>query len=165
MTNDDNTSKQRNTLQRNYRAPLETVWELWTTKGGIESWWGPEGFEVEVRLLDLRPGGELRYIMTAKDPAQIEFMRNEGMPLATEVTISFTEVTPQRRLEFTFWVDFVSGVDPYLVSTTVELGATADGVQMTVTFDAMHDNSWTERAKAGHESELTKLDKILGSSL
>ena len=32
---------------------------------------------------------------------------------------------------------------------------------MVLTFDAMHDEQWTARAVAGHESELGKLDKIL----
>jgi uncharacterized protein YndB with AHSA1/START domain len=64
------------------------VWALWTTKDGIESWWGPEGFSVTVQHLDLRPGGELRYTMTATAPDQVAFMRQAGMPLATEV--SFT---------------------------------------------------------------------------
>jgi hypothetical protein len=31
-------------LERTYRVPIEDLWELWTTKAGFESWWGPEGF-------------------------------------------------------------------------------------------------------------------------
>ena len=46
MSTNDKT--RRLTLERTYRAPLEKVWELWTTKAGIESWWGPDGFTVEV---------------------------------------------------------------------------------------------------------------------
>ena len=38
---------------------------LRTTKDGIESWWGPGGFTVKVRKLDLRSGGELHYAMIA----------------------------------------------------------------------------------------------------
>ena len=34
----------RITMERTFAAPMEDVWELWTTKEGIESWWGPEGF-------------------------------------------------------------------------------------------------------------------------
>ena len=46
-------------LERFYDAPVETVWELWTTKAGIESWWGPAGFSTEVTAIDVRPGGHL----------------------------------------------------------------------------------------------------------
>ncbi len=61
-------AKRRITIERTYKAPIEDVWELWTTKDGIESWWGPEGFTVKVHKLDLRPGGELRYAMIATAP-------------------------------------------------------------------------------------------------
>ena len=37
-------------IERSLSAPIEEVWELWTTAEGIESWWGPEGFSVAVKL-------------------------------------------------------------------------------------------------------------------
>jgi hypothetical protein len=36
-------------------------------------------------------------------------------------------------------------------------------VQVTITFDAMHDDVWTERARAGHESQLRKLDALFAA--
>ena len=30
-------------IERTYSDSVEDVWDLWTTKPGIESWWGPEG--------------------------------------------------------------------------------------------------------------------------
>lgn len=53
------------------------------------------------------------------------------------------------------------GVTPYEVATVVELQATANGVKLALTFDAMHDDLWTERARAGHESQMRKLDGLL----
>lgn len=44
--------KQRITLERFYRADVQDIWDLWTTKEGIESWWGPGGFAVKVRKPD-----------------------------------------------------------------------------------------------------------------
>jgi uncharacterized protein YndB with AHSA1/START domain len=42
-------------FERRYeRAAVEDLWDLWTTKKGFESWWGPKGFRVEVRKLELR---------------------------------------------------------------------------------------------------------------
>ena len=32
---------------------------------------------------------------------------------------------------------------------------------MTLTFDAMHDETWTERATQGWNMELDKLEKVL----
>jgi len=50
-------SAQKIVLERTLRAPIEEIWSLWTTKDGFESWWGPEGFRVEVHQLDARAGG------------------------------------------------------------------------------------------------------------
>lgn len=30
-------------LERTYDATIDEVWRLWTTREGIESWWGPRG--------------------------------------------------------------------------------------------------------------------------
>ena len=89
--------RRRITLERTYPSPIEDVWDLWTTTDGIESWWGPEGFSVKVRKLDLRPGGVLEYAMTATAPAQVQFMKKAGVPLTTDVRIAFTEVVARRR--------------------------------------------------------------------
>ena len=37
----------------------------------------------------------------------------------------------------------------------------ADGVRMVLTFDAMHDEHWTQMAVMGRESELGKLARVL----
>jgi uncharacterized protein YndB with AHSA1/START domain len=76
------TERKRITLERTWQATTEEVWDLWTTREGIESWWGPEGFRVEVRALDLRPGGELHCAMNAAAQETIAFMKREGMPTA-----------------------------------------------------------------------------------
>jgi uncharacterized protein YndB with AHSA1/START domain len=151
----------RITLERHYLATLQEVWDLWTTKDGIESWWGPEGFSVNVRRLNLQIGGELLYTMTATAPAQVEFMQGAGMPIATDVSLVYTDIEPFRRLCYTSRADFIPGIEPYDIATTVSCETSADGVHMVLTFDAMHDDVWTERAVMGHEGELSRLDKLL----
>lgn len=151
------------TLERSFDATLEEVWALWTTAEGIESWWGPEGFEVKVQQLELRPGGAMRYVMSAVGREQVAFMKNAGMPLSTEVQITFTEITPPRRLAFSQRADFISGVAPYDVALLVELHPGADGVRMVLTLDAMHDEMWTQRALMGWRSQFDKLAQALQS--
>jgi len=150
-------------IERMFSASVEDVWTLWTTKAGIESWWGPEGFEVTVTSLDLRLGGELIYIMTASAPEQVAFMKRAGMPLSTEARVTYTEVSPPSRLAYRILADFVPDVAPYEVATVVDMQAEAEGAKLTVTFDAMHDDLWTERARAGHESQMRKLDALLAA--
>lgn len=150
-------------IKRDYVGSIEEVWALWTTKSGIESWWGPEGFAVAVTSLDLRPGGQLIYLMTAEAPEQIAFMKAAGMPLTSECKVTYTEVSPMSRLAYKTLADFVPGVAPYEVGTVVELKQVADQVQLVITFDAMHDDVWTQRARAGHESQLRKLDALVSA--
>lgn len=155
------TTRAQFSLERTYAASIDEVWALWTTKDGIESWWGPEGFDVTVRAIDLRSGGELVYVMTAVRAQEIAFMKQAGMPLATEAKVTYTEVQPRTRLGYKTLTDFVPGVEPYEVATLVELQAVGEGVRMVLTFDAMHDDQWTAQARAGHESQLRKLDVAL----
>lgn len=149
-------------VRRSYSAALEDVWDLWTTKTGIEAWWGPEGFEVRVASLDLRPGGALDYVMTAVGEDQAAFMRQAGMPASTDCRVTYTEVSPMSRLSFKTLTDFVPGIEPYEVATVVELESSGGIVDVAITFDAMHDDVWTERTRAGHESQLRKLDAVVG---
>jgi uncharacterized protein YndB with AHSA1/START domain len=154
-------ARRRMTLERVYQADVQDVWDLWTTKDGIESWWGPGGFAVTVRKLDLRPGGELLYAMTAIDPPQVEFMKKAGMPLTQELRITYTEIVLRRRLAYVHLADFIPGVEPYDVATVVELQPIAEGVRMILSFDAMHSDEWTDRAVMGWNSELGKLDALI----
>jgi uncharacterized protein YndB with AHSA1/START domain len=154
-------TQKRMTLERTYRADIQDVWEMWTTKDGIESWWGPGGFTVTVRKLDLRPGGNLLYAMTAVDSPQVAFMKKAGMPLRQECRITFTEVVPPRRLAYVHLADFIPGVEPYDVTTVVELQAVSGGVRLVLTIDAMHNDDWTDRAVMGWKSELGKLEEVL----
>jgi uncharacterized protein YndB with AHSA1/START domain len=151
-------------MERTYRATIEEAWALWTTKEGIESWWGPEGFKVTVASLDLRPGGELIYVMTAVAPEQVAFMSQAGMPLATECRVTYTEVSSPSRLAYKTLADFIPGVTPYEVATVVKLRTVAQGVQVIIAVDAMHDDLWTQRARAGNESQLRKLDALMSGA-
>jgi uncharacterized protein YndB with AHSA1/START domain len=154
-------ARPRLTLERTFDASVEEVWDLWTTKEGIESWWGPDGFEVEVHRLDLRAGGAMEYSMRATGADQIDYMKKAGMPLITHHQVTFTEVTPRARLAYTALADFIPGVKPYEVKTAIDFKTTPDGVGIVLSFDAMHDDRWTRLAVMGRESELGRLAELL----
>ena len=157
------TERPKLTLERTFEATPEEVWELWTTKEGIESWWGPEGFSVAVSALDLRPGGELRYAMSAVAPEMIEYVRQAGMPVTNHHRIRYTEVERPHRLAYMELADFIPGVEAYEVETIVELRSVGDAVHMVLTFEAMHDARWTELARLGREGELERLANVLAA--
>jgi uncharacterized protein YndB with AHSA1/START domain len=155
------TDRQKLTLERSFNASPNEVWELWTTREGIEAWMGPEGFNVTVRELDVRPGGIFTYAMTAVGPDQVEYMTKAGMPLVTVQHVVFVEVDRPRRLVYHDVADFIPGVEPYEVETVVQLREVPEGTHLVLTFDAMHDAHWTEMARLGRDSELRKLEELL----
>ena len=155
------TERPKLTLERTFNASPDEVWELWTTREGVEAWMGPEGFNVTVSELDLRPGGKFVYAMTAVGPDQVEYMTRAGMPLVNVQHVVFVEVDRPRRLVYREVADFIPGVEPYDVETIVELHEVPLGTHVVLTFDAMHDAHWTEMARLGRESELRKLEELL----
>jgi uncharacterized protein YndB with AHSA1/START domain len=161
LTSQTQPARRRVTIERSFNAPIDEVWELWTTKDGIESWWGPPGFEVKVRTLDVRRGGELLYAMTAVAPDQIAFLKKAGMALTTESLVTYTEVVARTRLAFTQMADFIPNVKPYAVAMTVDFDTQQEGVRLVMTLDAMHDEYWTNMMVMGWESELGKLAGLL----
>lgn len=157
------TDRAKLTLERTFDASPAEVWELWTTKDGMEAWMGPEGFRVTVNELDLRPGGSLVYAMTAVGPDQVDYMRKAGMALVNVQRVRFVEVDPPRRLVTRELADFIPGVKAYEVESVLELEQVGNGTRLVLTFDAMHDARWTEMAKLGRESELRKLAELLAA--
>lgn len=149
------------TLERMYPASPEEVWEVLTTRDGIEAIMGPDGFKAEVQKLDLRPGGELVWTMTAVGREQVEYMTKAGLSLVTQQQARFVVVDAPRRLITIDVADFIPGVEPYEVETVFDLEPVAAGTHLVVTFDAMHDALWTENAKLGREQELRKIGEFL----
>jgi uncharacterized protein YndB with AHSA1/START domain len=146
-------------IERSYRARVDELWDLWTTKKGFESWWGPEGFRVEVHAIEAREGGALHYAMIADAPEQIEAMKRMGRPTSHETRGRFAEVRPKDRLAITHMIDFLPGVKPYATTMVVEFFPSGQSVRMVVTLDPMHDDEFTKMSTMGFTSQLTKLDR------
>jgi len=149
-------------IERTYRAQAKELWDLWTTKKGFESWWGPEGFRVEVRALEARVGGTLHYDMIADAPEQIEAMKRLGRPASHETRGRFAEMRPHERLAITHVIDFLPGVKPYESTMVVEFFASGETVRMVITLDPMHNEEFTKMSTMGMTSQLTKLDRRFG---
>src|SRR5262249_17866123 len=81
-------------IERTYRASPKELWELWTTKDGFESWWGPEGFCAKVHTIEGRAGGKLFYDMVAATPEMAEVMKKMDRPASHETRGHFAEFRP-----------------------------------------------------------------------
>lgn len=150
-------------VERTYEADVEDVWALWTTKEGFESWWGPEGFRVEVHAFDLRVGGTLSYDMIADGAEEIAFMKREGMPLSHGTHGTFIEVQAPTRLMIRHVIDFIPGLPSYTNDMLLQLIHEGKNVRMLVTIEPHLANEWTERSIAGFTSQLTKVPAALAA--
>jgi uncharacterized protein YndB with AHSA1/START domain len=148
-------------IRRTFPAPPELVWDLWTTPKGISAWWAPDGFKTTVTRLDLRPGGNLDYKLTATGPRQIAFLKQSGMPLSKVSHKVFVEVDRPTRLSYTSLIDFVPGQEPYVHLTAVSFDPTATGTEVVMRLGTMHDRGWTDRIVTGRSNELDNLAKLL----
>ena len=147
-------------IERVFKADVSTLWDLWTTKAGFESWWGPEQFRADVAEIDARNGGALRYDMVADTPEAIAHMESMGAPTRQPCRGTFSEVIPNHRLVLTQVIDFLPGVAPYDSVIAVDFLPQEDGfVRMTVMLSQMHDAATTHMQRTGFTSQLTKLER------
>jgi uncharacterized protein YndB with AHSA1/START domain len=58
------------TLDAEFDAPAERVWQLWADPRQLERWWGPPTYPATVTSHDLRAGGRVEYHMTGPEGDQ-----------------------------------------------------------------------------------------------
>jgi len=54
-------------IHRTINAPREMVYRAFTDPDQVQHWWGPNGFTNTIHSMDVRPGGEWRFIMHGAD--------------------------------------------------------------------------------------------------
>jgi uncharacterized protein YndB with AHSA1/START domain len=120
-------------IERTFQAPVERVFDAWTSADVIRRWWQAEvGWETSEAEVDLRVGGVVRVVM--RDPAEDADHGGGGR---------YTEIDPPRRLAFTWlW-------DGDTRRTLIEIDfEETDGVT-AVRFT--HSGLWDEQAVRSHE--------------
>lgn len=101
-------------ITRIFHAPRELVFKAWTDPEHLPQWWGPRGFTITVREMDVRPGGVWRYVMHGPDGvdydnkiAYLEVVRPERLVYSHgggeedeqfQVTVTFAEQGNQTEL-------------------------------------------------------------------
>jgi uncharacterized protein YndB with AHSA1/START domain len=81
-------SEQELVVTRRYRAPIEKVWEAWTSPEHLAAWWGPTGFRTTTFRFDLTPGGQWAHTMHGPD----------GIDYPNVIT--YLDIVPGRRLVY-----------------------------------------------------------------
>jgi uncharacterized protein YndB with AHSA1/START domain len=152
-------------IERSYEATPRELWELWTSKEGFESWWGPQGFRVDVHKIEARLGGTLHYDMVPDSPEMIAAMSSMGEIKPTTCKGKFTVFAPFERLSLAQVIDFLPGVPAYESLIEVEFSESSNGsTRMAVKLSPMHDEQTSAMQREGFSSQLTKLDERFKSA-
>lgn len=54
-------------ITRKFNAPVERVWQAWTTPQMVKEWWGPETYSCPEAKMDVRVGGKSLLAMKGPD--------------------------------------------------------------------------------------------------
>jgi uncharacterized protein YndB with AHSA1/START domain len=95
-------------MTRKFDAPREVVWEAITDPDLIPQWWGFRRDATEVRKMDVRPGGQWRYITHTSGGEVIEF---HG---------TYREVVAPEKLVYSFLFGDMPEGDGFVEITLVE---------------------------------------------
>jgi uncharacterized protein YndB with AHSA1/START domain len=126
-------------IERTYQAPIEAVFEAWTSEEVLRRWWqaGP-GWETAEAEIDLRVGGAVRVVM--RDPSKDADYGGGG---------TYTEIDPPSRLAFT-WI-----WDGHTRRTLIEIDFDEHDGITTVHFT--QSGLWDEEAVRDHDDGWRKL--------
>ena len=133
---DDNAAQDAVVIERDFDAPADLIWRMWTDPEHFKAWYGPDGATVPVAEMDVRVGGTRLVCMevhTPNGPAQMWF------------TGQYREVVPRQRLVFTESLSDQNGTPkspadaglpeghPATTEVTIELEDLGDRTKMRLT--------------------------------
>ncbi|CAN5551454.1 SRPBCC domain-containing protein [soil metagenome] len=134
-------------IERTYEAPIDVVFDAWTSPEVMRRWWQAEtGWSTSDAVADLRIGGDIRVVM--HDPAKGVDHGGGGV---------YTEIERPNRLAFTWlWDDDHRG-------TLIEINFAEVAASTKVTFK--HSGLWDEEAVRDHTHGWSNILDSLGRSL
>jgi uncharacterized protein YndB with AHSA1/START domain len=85
---ESNTKDREISITRTLNAPIDLVWEAWTTPEHLARWWGPNGFTNTISEMNMTPGGEWHMVMHGPDGKDY---KNKSI---------FKEIIPHKKIVF-----------------------------------------------------------------
>ncbi len=140
----------RATARQRYEAPPSVVFRALTEPALLVHWFSPSpATRLEVLAHELRVNGSYRFV----------YHQPSG---GTDVVVgTFREISPPKRLVFTWtWEppDPHAGIETLV---TIELTADAGGTLVVVTHERFPDRATRDRHRSGWRSTLPRLSEVL----
>ena len=93
-------------ITREFAAPRQLVWDVWTTPKHLEKWFGPKGFTTRVERHEFKVGGRSTYIMTGPDGTEYpgtgiykEIVPIEKIVTTDEFGEGFDEIAEKQNID------------------------------------------------------------------
>lgn len=135
-------------LERLIAASPERVFECWTDPDLLVRWFGPEGYEVPARALDVTPGGRWRTTMRSADG---ECLTASGI---------YRSIEPPRRLVFTWGWDDENGVRGPETEVTVTFEPAPGGTRMVLQQQTFETKESRDDHRTGWSSSFDRLVRL-----
>lgn len=115
---------------RQFDAPADLVFEVWTTPEHIRNWWGYPEHEMTVCEMELRVGGEYRFVAQIPDFGELAF---HGVNLEIDrphrlVSTEIFEAYPDIESVNTLTLEEANGVTTMTILTRYPTKEARDGV-------------------------------------
>jgi uncharacterized protein YndB with AHSA1/START domain len=128
---ESNTKDREISITRTLNAPIDLVWEAWTTPEHIAQWWGPNGFTNTISKMDVQPGGEWLLVMHGPDGTDYE-NKSIFKAIIPHKKIVFDHVAPN----FTPTIEFQAQGDKTFLTWYMLFESAELFIQMVKTFKA-----------------------------
>jgi uncharacterized protein YndB with AHSA1/START domain len=99
MTDDDG-SQDAVVLERNFDAPVDLIWQMWTDPEHFSAWYGPDGAIIPVAKMDVSVGGTRLVCMEVRTP--------DG-PMQMWFAGEYREVVENERLVYSEYISDENG--------------------------------------------------------
>jgi uncharacterized protein YndB with AHSA1/START domain len=142
-------------MSRVFDAPRELVWKICTDPALIPQWWGPRSTTTIVDKMDVRVGGEWRYIHQDGEGNEYGF---NGV---------YQEVVAPERLTYTFEFEPMAG---HIAIETITFEEQPDGKTRLITrttYDALEDLEATIQSgmEGGADETWDRLEELLAQAV
>jgi uncharacterized protein YndB with AHSA1/START domain len=132
-------------LERLIPASCESLFALWIEPEQIVRWWAPDGYEAEVRDLEVRPGGRWRIVL-----------RNSA---GKEAAVSglFRVVEPPQRLAFSWAWEEAHGTHGRRTEVSVNFERVPGGTRLVLIQQGFDGENARDRHLAGWSASIERM--------
>lgn len=136
-------------LEREFEAPVETVFDFVTRKENLLKWWGPEGLTVPEETLDFTRPGPWHSVMVNADGQRFK------------VSGEVREVKAPNLVAFTWGWHDETDARGHESTVTFEVSDAGDGkTKFTLTHEGLADDESATNHEGGWTSSLRKLERL-----